>query len=101
MELLEVIQMREANYKVPDGKLVKVKLEVASGRIAKVKILGDFFLHPEETIFEIEESLIGHAGDIDSIKRSIAQKLADVDATLIGATAADIAKAIMLAWEAK
>ena len=93
--------MREANYKVPDGKLVKVKLEVASGRIVEVRILGDFFLHPEETILEIEESLIGHTPDLTSLESSISKKLADTDATLIGATAADIAKTIMLAWNAK
>ena len=57
--------MLEANYKVPGGKLVKVKLDVSSGKINQVRILGDFFLHPEETILTIEDSLIGcHNDDI-------------------------------------
>lgn len=89
--------MRESSYKVPDGKLIKVKLWVSSGRISEIKILGDFFLHPEETLQELEISLVGKTSDETSIERTIAQVL--TSATLIGATAADIAKTIMMAWK--
>jgi lipoate-protein ligase A len=101
MELFEVRSMRESSFKIPGGKLVKVKLEVSSGRITKVTILGDFFLHPEETLQKIEESLIGTIVDETSIGNIIAQTLVDSRATLIGATASDIAKTIMIAWETK
>ncbi len=99
MELLEVILLNESSYKIPGGKLVKVKLEISSGEISEVKILGDFFLHPEETLLRIEESLIGSTGDETSIEDVIAHALTESDATLIGATAADIAKTIMMAWK--
>jgi hypothetical protein len=91
--------MLEANYKVPEGKLVKVKLHVNSGNIDKVQILGDFFLHPEETILAIEESLIGSRKDSQLIEKIIVEKLEDAEATLIGATAEDFAKTIIMAWE--
>lgn len=91
--------MLEANYKIPGGKLVKVKLNTTSGKITQVRILGDFFLHPEETIQTIEDSLIGCQEDENSIERIIAQVLKDSDATLIGATAADFSTTIMLAWQ--
>ncbi len=99
MELLEVKVVRESSYKIPGGKLVKVKLRTASGRISEVRILGDFFLHPEETLQKIEKSLIGIPIEETTLEKMITQVLLEFDATLIGATAADIAKAIMLAAE--
>jgi len=99
MELFEVVSMLEANYKVPGGKLVKVKLDVSSGKIDKIQILGDFFLHPEETILTIEESLLGCHRDTHSIEEIIEHTMIDSDATLIGATASDFSKTIMMAWE--
>ena len=89
--------MRESSYKVPGGKLVKVKLKIACDRIAEVSILGDFFLHPEETLLKIEESLVGSPIEESEIESTIAQLLKESDASLIGATAADIAKTIMIA----
>ncbi|MBE0527122.1 hypothetical protein E4H12_04630 [Candidatus Thorarchaeota archaeon] len=91
--------MLEANYKVPGGKLVKVKLSIASEAIDQVRILGDFFLHPEETILAIEESLLGSKKDESLIEKTIERILNESDAILIGATAADLSKTIMLAWD--
>lgn len=99
MELFEVRLIQESSYKIPGGKLVKIKLETSSGKITEVKILGDFFLHPEETLQKIEDSLIGSTANETSIEDIIAQTLAESDATLIGATAADIAKTIIMAWK--
>ena len=96
-----MIVMLEANYKVPGGKLIKVKLDVLSDKIEHVRILGDFFLHPEETILAIEESLTGSKKDEKSIEDTIEQALKESDATLIGATASDFSKVIMMAWELK
>ncbi|MFX1560587.1 MAG: lipoate protein ligase C-terminal domain-containing protein [Promethearchaeota archaeon] len=89
--------MRESSFKVPEGKLIKVKLWVSSGEISEIKILGDFFLHPEETLLQLEDSLIGLTADITTIEKTIVNALKD--STLIGATAADIAKTIMMAWD--
>jgi lipoate-protein ligase A len=99
VELFEVILLNKSSYKIPGGKLVKVKLDTSSGKISDVKILGDFFLHPEETLQRIEESLIGSTADETSVENIVAQALTESDATLIGATAADIAKTIMMAWK--
>ena len=93
--------MLEANYKVPGGKLIKVKLSVSSEKIDQVRILGDFFLHPEETILAIEESLIHSNIDENSIEKTIERILNESDATLIGATAADFSKTILMAWDSK
>jgi hypothetical protein len=91
--------MKEASYKVPGGKLVKVKLDATSEKIERVLILGDFFVHPEETILAIEESLSGCQKDEELIEKKIEQTLSNSSATLIGATAADFSKTIIMAWE--
>ncbi len=93
--------MQEAIYKIPGGKLVKVKLSTSSGKIEQVRILGDFFLHPEETIQVIEDSLVGCKEDENYIARAIEQVLKNSDATLIGAAASDVSKTIMTAWKSK
>ena len=95
------MDMLEANYKVPDGKLLKVKLQVTSDHISEVKILGDFFLHPEETILAIEEALIDCKLNSNEIEKRIKATLNENEATLIGATPADFSKTIMMAWETK
>lgn len=89
--------MRESSYKVPGGKLVKVKLKIACERITEVSILGDFFLHPEETLLKIEQSLVGSPIEETEIESTITQILEGSEASLIGATVADIAKTIMMA----
>ena len=80
---------------------MKVKLSTSSGKIEQVRILGDFFLHPEETIHVIEDSLIGYKEDENSITMVIEKVLKNADATLIGATASDFSKTIMMAWKSK
>jgi hypothetical protein len=93
-----VITIKEANYKIPGGKLVKVKLATTSEKIDKVQILGDFFMHPEETILVIEEALSGCQKDEELIEKVIKRVLTDSSTTLIGATPADFSKTIMIAW---
>jgi lipoate-protein ligase A len=96
-----VISLREASFKIPDGKLVKVKLRVSSGEITELKILGDFFLHPEEAIMKIEEALIGAQHDTVSLQMIIDRVLNNEEAKLIGASSSDIAKTIIMAWDSK
>lgn len=93
--------MQLANYKVPGGKLIKVKLKVSSEKIEQVRILGDFFLHPEETILAIEDSLLGSIEDEKALTETIERSLSESEATLIGATASDFSKVIMMAWESE
>lgn len=50
--------IKKSVYKIPGGKLVKIELEEKAGKIRKVKITGDFFMHPEEIIGELEKNLV-------------------------------------------
>ena len=49
-------------YKVPGGKLVVADVEVRDGRLADVRISGDFFLEPPEALEAINRGLDRHAG---------------------------------------
>jgi|SRR3989338_2453665 len=49
----------KSELKEEGGKLVKTTLEVEENMILKAEIHGDFFLHPEEGIEEIERFFYG------------------------------------------
>lgn len=46
-------------YKVPGGKLVVVDLDVEAGRLANVRIAGDFFLEPDDALESINAAVTG------------------------------------------
>ena len=46
-------------YKVPDGKLVAVDLDVSDGKLSRVVVSGDFFLEPDESLNDIVRALTG------------------------------------------
>jgi lipoate---protein ligase len=46
-----------ADYKGPSGKLVRIRLTEDNGLIRQIKITGDFFLIPEESLPKLEKML--------------------------------------------
>ena len=50
-------RLRSADYKAPGGKLVRVRLREEQGVIRSIKITGDFFLIPEESLGKLEKML--------------------------------------------
>ncbi|MGC8672654.1 MAG: lipoate protein ligase C-terminal domain-containing protein [Thermoplasmata archaeon] len=46
-------------YKDKGSKLIRLDIDWENGRIKKINIYGDFFLHPEESIFKLEKNLEG------------------------------------------
>ena len=87
----------KSTYKVPEGKLIKIQVELENDTIKFVQIFGDFFLHPEDCLEEIELTLMGALVDEKSLADLIESKLEHCQATLIGARPQDIAHAIYLA----
>ncbi len=47
----------KADYKVPGGKLIRMRVRYSGDVLREVRINGDFFLHPEEALEKLEESL--------------------------------------------
>jgi lipoate-protein ligase A len=80
-----------ATRKVFGGKLIRVDVTFTSA-IESVKITGDFFLHPEDTLIEIEKKLGGTPLPIQKARliQQIEGILKEHQAELIGASAADL-----------
>jgi len=91
--------MGKATYKVKGGKMIKVNLTLNEGRIEEIKIMGDFFLHPEETIEDIERTLRGCILNEKRIGGLIRDALSRRGAVLLGASPEDLARCIMMAGE--
>ena len=47
------------DYKVEGGKLLRVSIRVSDQTIDSVRICGDFFMHPESAITDLEKALEG------------------------------------------
>jgi lipoate-protein ligase A len=89
--------MERATYKVEGGKLIKVQLREREGKIQEIRITGDFFLHPEELIEELEKALIGKPLKERDLAESIRSLIQKKEATLLGAAPEDFAKCILIA----
>ncbi|MFI6754134.1 biotin/lipoate A/B protein ligase family protein [Rhodococcus coprophilus] len=82
-------------YKVPDGKLVAVDVEVEDGQLAKVSLFGDFFLEPDEALEDIVAAVTGMptTAGADTLGKAIADALDD-DVSMIGFTPESVGIAI-------
>lgn len=91
--------MGRAEYKVEGGKLVRVQLEKIGNAIGKIRITGDFFLHPEELIEELERTLEGCLFDEEGLAEHIRDLMERNEATMLGASPGHFARCIMMAAE--
>lgn len=88
---------RKASHKVPDGKMVNIKLEEEDGTVYEVEIRGDFFIEPPEKLHDLEEKLEGV--DVSSEKKELIEKIEDINADLVGFSHEDVAEAFRKAVE--
>ena len=79
--------------KVPGGKLIRVRGMVSEGRISEIVITGDFFLHPEERIEELEASLRGVPLERSAVAEVVESVLKDAE--MVGASPEDLVEVIM------
>lgn len=84
-----------ASLKIAGGTLVKAEVTVARGSIASVRLTGDFFLYPEETLSLIESSLEKQKLEEMELAATVAFVILSNGAQLIGATPRDFARVIM------
>ncbi len=87
-----------AKKKVTGGKLISIRVEF-NGSIDKIEIMGDFFLHPEESISYIEESILNTR--TDEPEAALAQRISNVAESkkieMIGVTPEAIASTVKMA----
>jgi lipoate-protein ligase A len=93
---LGVILIAYSSQKVKEGKIVKVVVEL-DDVIKKLKITGDFFLHPEDVLEDIEKSMVGLKKDVefDTLVLRIHNIARACDAQMIGISSESIASVIM------
>lgn len=89
--------MKKAVYKVPNGKLLKISLEDDGTRIVSLKITGDFFMHPEENIEQLERFLTGTEKSQTAITKKIADFSTETNTRFFGFDAQSLATAILTA----
>jgi lipoate---protein ligase len=87
---------RVVTEKVPGGKLVRIKVDCNDTVMNSIQITGDFFLHPEYAIEQLESALIGITREQDPIilHNIIATILANNNAQFVGVTIGDLVRLI-------
>ena len=84
-----------SSQKVKEGKIVKVEAQF-DNVITKVKISGDFFIHPEEVLDDIENSMLDLKRDVsfDTMVVKIRNIIKNYDAQMIGISPESLALVI-------
>jgi lipoate---protein ligase len=86
-----------ADYKAPGGKLLRVRLRVADGRIESAKISGDFFLIPEDSLSKLEMMLEDVPLKEQELKLLVDRFFRGTSAQGLGVAPDDFVKAILAA----
>ncbi|MFH0970322.1 MAG: hypothetical protein V1776_02570 [Candidatus Diapherotrites archaeon] len=86
----------DITYKVPKGKLLRLSLEYDTTILHHCKMCGDFFIHPEETIHEMEHALyrLPVEASESRIRELLDRAVERKGAQLIGINTESIAKLI-------
>lgn len=95
---MEIVLQGVATEKVPGGKLVRAKVDYGYS-VNSVEITGDFFMHPEEKLMEIENSLRGIDREMTQEKMAerIKQAVDSHGIILVGVTEDAIARVVRAA----
>jgi lipoate-protein ligase A len=93
--------MKKGEYKIPGGKLVRIEVETKGQKLEAIEITGDFFLHPESTLEQIELQLIGTPLGVKDLERKIKDVLKQFQAQLLGVSPRQLAECIMSTVQGK
>ncbi|MFH0972140.1 MAG: hypothetical protein V1835_06260 [Candidatus Micrarchaeota archaeon] len=75
--------------KVEGGKLLRMELELTPERVKSIKITGDFFIHPEDSLVVIEKALAMTLPDAEMnvIANNLKDIVADQGIQMVGVSA--------------
>jgi lipoate-protein ligase A len=84
-------------YKVPKGKLLKIRLdyEEKTHTIQGIEITGDFFAYPEDSIEHLEKALLHTPLKEDMLRWRIADFVGSRQVEFIGLTVEDLTRGIL------
>lgn len=83
---------QDIDYKVPDGKLLRLMVDIEKDTIKSIRIAGDFFIHPETAIIQIEKMLIGKK--IDDVTDILNKFIEEKHIKVIGFRPSDLTNAM-------
>jgi hypothetical protein len=87
----------EGEYLEKSGKLIRIRAKFNGEIIEKIRITGDFFIHPEETIDILEKRLVGvNVKDAPHVIEVTFQ-----DAEYAGISPDTISRGLMEAWKTR
>lgn len=86
----------KSEYKVPGGKLLACDVEY-NEKIIKIKISGDFFMHPEPAIIDLEKAILGKKRE--ELQHVLTKFFKNPKITIFGAAPLDFVKVIELALD--
>ncbi len=86
--------MKRFEYKVPGGKLLRVKLEEKGGVITFIQLTGDFFMIPETDLEEIESKLVGFKCDPLDIETLVKNHFHEKKTIMAGVSPSDFSYVI-------
>lgn len=89
------MKVGKCTYKVPNGKLLKVTVEYEEEGIEKVRIKGDFFIHPEESLDDLETALKGIEYDRKIITDKVGEFFSKEGVIAFGITPKAVVDALM------
>ena len=92
-------RLRSTDYKALGGKLVRVRLREEQGLIRSVKITGDFFLVPEESLGKLEKMLEDVPLREAELRLLVDRFFRGTGAQGLGVSSDDFVKAILSAKE--
>ncbi|GHC22294.1 lipoate--protein ligase A [Kushneria pakistanensis] len=86
---------RHGEYKVPGGKLLVADITTDSGRLASVRLSGDFFLEPDEALDAINQALVGTsvAASAEELTERVRQALPE-GTVMVGLSAPAVASVV-------
>lgn len=88
------------DYKGPGGKLIRIRLGEEHDRIRSIKITGDFFLVPEDSLGKLETMLADAPLRETELHVLIDRFFIATRAQGLGVSSGDLVKAILSAKEA-
>ena len=91
--------VRCGDYKAGGGKLLRVRMTVTEDNppfIQTLRITGDFFMHPEEAIEDLEQLLTGAPLDETALRECVQTFFAG-DVQVVGADVDDFVAALLKA----
>ncbi len=86
-----------ADYKAPGGKLLRVRLRRTGERIESVRLSGDFFLIPEDSLPKLEKMLEDVPLREQELKLLVDRFFRGTSAQGLGVAPDDFVKAILAA----